>query len=77
MYEVALCECYYGPASRVIGPFPNRESAAHACTDYNKLDGFSPARAKKWYFAPVGEIPRKKDCVITSTESFNYGLSDV
>src|SRR5579859_4240473 len=59
-YEIGFVQFYWGGATEIIGPFPDRDSAHEECTRRNKALGVTvPGRGKwGWMVAYWGEIPR-------------------
>lgn len=56
-YEIGLCPAGTGPASVMVGPFPDMKT----CLDYyHKLPSSPPGKAYLW--ARCGEMQRTPDC---------------
>lgn len=65
MYEIGLCDTWSSPASRIIGPYPNREKALASFREKNEKDGYAPGGSGKgWYWARTGDIRRAEGCVV-------------
>lgn len=62
MYEIALCPSHTARAMRTAGPYPDREAAAKAARERNEAEG-RDGRAERWYWARVGDVPRRPNCV--------------